>query len=45
MEKAVQEVLDANLPETYDRTLFKTKCDDVFGLVLDYASQGRKWAA
>ncbi len=45
VEKAVQEVLDANLPETYDRTLFKTKCDEVFGLVLDHASQGRKWAA
>jgi len=43
--KAVEDVLDEHLPTTYDRALFKTKCDEVFGLVLDYASQGRKWAA
>lgn len=42
---AVEEVLHANLPESYDRSIFKTKCDEVFGLVLDHASRGRKWAA
>lgn len=41
----VEEILHANLPASYDRALFKVKCDDVFGLVLDHASHGRKWAA
>jgi len=45
LANAVEEVLHANLPETYDRKLFKTKCDEVFGLMLEYASQGRMWAA
>jgi type I restriction enzyme R subunit len=45
VESAVQEVLDTHLLETYDRALFKTKCDDVFALVFDHASHGRKWAA
>jgi type I restriction enzyme R subunit len=38
-------VLDNNLPESYDRVLFREKCDNVFYLVLEYASHGRKWAA
>ena len=42
---AVDEVLHEHLPESYDRVLFKAKCDEVFNLVLDHASQGRKWAA
>lgn len=42
---AVEEVRHANLPDSYDRSIFKTKCDEVFGLVLDHASHGRKWAA
>ena len=42
---AVEEVLNTNLPESYDRVLFKEKCDNVFYLMLDYASHGRKWAA
>lgn len=29
----------------YDRVLFREKCDNVFYLMLDYASHGRKWAA
>lgn len=45
VRSAVEQVLDSNLPESYDRVLFKEKCDNVFELVLDYASQGRKWAA
>jgi type I restriction enzyme R subunit len=45
VENIVGEILHETLPESYDRALFKTKCDEVFGLVLDYASQGRKWAA
>jgi len=34
-----------HLPDTYDRVLFKAKCSEVFGLIVNYASQGRKWAA
>jgi type I restriction enzyme R subunit len=42
---AVEEVLHEHLPDTYDRVLFKEKCDSVFDLMLTYASQGVKWAA
>jgi type I restriction enzyme R subunit len=41
----IERVLDEDLPETYERALFKQKCDNVFDLVVDYASRGRKWAA
>lgn len=40
----VEEVLNTNLPDSYDRLLFKEKCDNVFYLMIDYASHGRKWA-
>ncbi|AOV18131.1 deoxyribonuclease [Acidihalobacter aeolianus] len=42
---AVEEVLDRELPQSFDRKLFKEKCDNVFDMMLDYAAQGRKWAA
>jgi type I restriction enzyme R subunit len=45
VRSAVEKVLDDNLPETYDRTLFKKKCDKVYELIFDHASKGRKWAA
>ncbi len=45
VRSAVAEVLDKNLPKTYDRALFSEKCDNVYHLMLDYASHGRKWAA
>jgi len=45
VRSAVEQVLDNNLPESYDRVLFREKCDNVFHLVLEYASHGRKWAA
>jgi type I restriction enzyme R subunit len=45
VRSAVVEVLDADLPDSYDRAVFKQKCDRVFEVVLDYASHGRKWAA
>jgi type I restriction enzyme R subunit len=38
-------VLNNQLPDSYDRVLFREKCDNVFELMLDYASQGKKWAA
>jgi type I restriction enzyme R subunit len=45
VETAVEAVLHEHLPETYDRVLFKTKCGEVFGLIVNHASQGLKWAA
>ena len=41
----IERVLDEGLPESYERALFKQKCDNVFDLVIEYASRGRKWAA
>lgn len=35
-------VLNSNLPDSYDRVIFKEKCDNVFEWGLDVASQGRK---
>jgi type I restriction enzyme R subunit len=45
VRSTVEKVLDSELPESYDRVLFREKCDNVFHLMLDYASHGRKWAA
>jgi type I restriction enzyme, R subunit len=45
VKSTVQEVLNVHLPESYDRALFTKKCDTVFELMLNYASQGLKWAA
>lgn len=44
VKSTVEEVLDANLPITYDRILFKAKCDTVFDRIYDQASRGLKWA-
>lgn len=45
VRSVVEKVLDENLPETFDRVVFKEKCDNLFELILDYASSGKKWAA
>lgn len=45
VRSAMEEVLDKNLPDSYDRVLFKGKCDEVFDTILEYASRGLKWAA
>lgn len=45
VRSTVEEVLDHELPATYDRVLFRKKCDNVFEMMLNYASHGRKWAA
>lgn len=42
---AIERVLDQDLPDTYDRTTFKQKCDNVYDLMVEYALRGRKWAA
>lgn len=38
VRSTVEQVLDNNLPESYDRVLFREKCDEVFYRILDYAS-------
>ena len=45
VKTAVEEVLDLDLPETYDRLFFKQKCESVFDLIYDYAQKGEKWVA
>lgn len=42
---AVKEVLNDELPESYNRVVFTEKCNSVFDLMINYASQGMKWAA
>jgi type I restriction enzyme R subunit len=42
---AVEQVLHKQLPDSYNRVQFKKKCDAVFETMLNYAAQGRKWAA
>jgi type I restriction enzyme, R subunit len=44
VKSAVEDVLDQNLPNTYDRIIFKSKCDNVFDLIYNRASAGQKWA-
>jgi len=45
VKAAVEKVLDTDLPDTYDRILFKEKSDNVFNLIVDFAAQGKKWVA
>jgi len=45
VRSAVENVLHTHLPDSYDRIVFTEKCNNVFDLMLNYASQGLKWAA
>lgn len=45
VKRAMEESLDHDLPKSYDRKLFKKKCDSIYNLVYDYAVKGEKWAA
>ena len=45
VKSAIEEVLDEELPETYDRVVFKEKCDNVVDLIVDFAATGKRWAA
>ena len=45
VRSAVEEVLDTELPDSYDKTVFKAKCEKVFDTMLDYAIQGLKFNA
>jgi type I restriction enzyme R subunit len=44
VRSAVEAVLDAKLPDTYDRAVFTEKCNVVLDRMLSYAAQGVKWA-
>jgi len=44
VRSAVESVLNEHLPGSYDRIVFIEKCNNVFDLMVDYASQGVKWA-
>ena len=45
VRSAVEDVLDSELPESYEKPIFKKKCDNVFDTMLDYAIQGVRFAA
>jgi type I restriction enzyme R subunit len=45
VRSAVENILHTHLPDSYDRVVFTEKCNSVFDLMLNYASQGLKWAA
>ena len=45
VRSAMESVLDDNLPTSYDRVLFTEKCNIIFDLMVNYASQGKKWLA
>lgn len=45
VRSAVEAVLHEHLPTSYDRVAFTEKCSNVLDLMLNYASQGVKWAA
>ncbi|MBL1141587.1 MAG: type I restriction endonuclease subunit R [Proteobacteria bacterium] len=45
VQSEVARVLDESLPESYSRKIFKEKCDNLYEMIFDYASQGKKWVA
>lgn len=45
VKSAIEEVLDDELPETYEKELFRHKSLKLFDLVFNYSSKGLKWAA
>ena len=45
VRNAVEEVLDTELPNSYDKDTFKSKSEQVFDTILDYAIKGTKFAS
>nr|WP_255697312.1 type I restriction enzyme endonuclease domain-containing protein [Pseudacidovorax sp. NFM-22] len=41
----IERVLDQDLPPSYERAIFKQKCDNVYELIVNHALAGKKWAA
>jgi len=44
VRSAIENVLDKDLPESYNRIEFKKTCDKAYELLYEYASKGLKWA-
>ena len=45
VRSTVEEILDQELPTSYEKPLFKAKCENIFDTMLDYAIQGVRFAA
>jgi len=45
VKSAIEEVLDSDLPKSYDKNIFKDKSQKLYNLVYEYASRGLKWAS
>ena len=45
VRSTVEEVLDQELPDCYEKPVFKATCENIFDTVLDYAIQGVRFAA
>jgi len=45
VKTAIEEVLDEELPESYEKVLFMDRSQKIYGLIYEYASKGLKWAA
>lgn len=43
IQTAIKQILDATLPETYDRAVYSTKCDIIFDHFLMQARKGSNW--
>jgi type I restriction enzyme, R subunit len=41
VKSTVENILDEKLPDSYDRVIFKTKCDSIFNLIYTLASTGK----
>jgi len=44
VKSVIEDVLDQNLPASYDRKTYTSKCEAIFNLVLNYSEQRKKWA-
>ncbi len=45
VKSVIEKVLNDDLPDCYDRVVFKEKCENVYNLVVDFAANGKKWVA
>jgi len=45
VRNAIEEVLDRDLPDSYDRATFIKKVDNVFELIVEFAANQKKWVA
>lgn len=45
VRSAIEDVLDHELPVSYDKPMFRDRCSKVYGLLVNNAYQGLRWAA